>query len=322
LSADQTGPRLKASGALERLDAEDAYTAAVVLSSGLVDGDRAAELREIVVNAIVEEEDGRRTVSVPSDVLNPWGWSPSRAEMLAWTTVALLDQHELEWRGDLVAELMAGYDAGWGFGAGPADVIALEAVLKSLPALSQPVEVVLLVDGVEQDRRKLDPSQPRSPAVLIAGETGAIELRTEPAVPGLAFVATLHSWVPWSASDTLRGVDVEVDASDLRVGEDGTVTVTLAAPQGVSLVVEQGLPAGASVDEASLVLGAVTDWRVATDRVRFVTRPFTAGEVMEITIPVRPAFAGRFGTVPLTVEQRGNEATRTAMAPLVWNVDA
>lgn len=323
LSADATGARTKAKGALLRNQRhiDDAYTAAVALASGLLDGDDAARLRKLVDDAAVDAGDGRKTVAVPGAAVNAWGQTPSRAEMLAWTVLAL--PADAAWRGDLVAELMSGYSALWGFGAGPADVVALEAVSYALPGLDKPVDVVLSVDGVEVDRRKLDPSQPKLPAVLHAkGAVGAVEVAVSPGVPGLAYVATLRSWVPWSGSERAPGVDVEVAAAPMRVGQDSAITLTVAAPSGLALALEQGLAAGATVDE--LALDAISDrivsYDVTTDRVRLVTRPFQAGEIMSVPITVRPAFAGDLTTVPLAIEPGGDADQRVELAPIAWVV--
>lgn len=316
------GARIRAKGALQRhsVAVEDPYTAALVLAAGLVDAPTADKLRKIVLDGLVTAEDDRKTVSVPDGVRNPWGTTPSRAEMLAWTALALPDAPDV--RGDLVAELMGGWDATWGFGAGPADVIALEAVATALPGLPKPVDVVLVVDGREAARARLDPAQPKLPAVLEARPGAAdpqVELRVEPAVPGLAFVSTLRSYVPWSDRDRLPGVDVAVKTSKLAVGRDGLLAFEIAAPSGVQVTVEQGLPAGAAVeDTAFAALGdRLVDWRVTTDRVRFTTRAFGAGEVMTLEVPVRPAFAGRFATTPLTVSAAGRDAQ---LAPAIWTV--
>jgi len=187
------------------------------------------------------------------------------------------------------------------------------------------VEVVLTLDGNEVDRQQLDPAQPRVPAVL-TGPPGAknpeIGLRVEPEVPGLAFVATLASWVPWSGEEQMAGVEVETEVERMKVGLDSTLTLRLSAPSGVALVVEQGLPAGATVDESSLasVGDALVDHQVFTDRVRLQTRAFRAGEVMEFPIQVRPAFAGRFQTLPLTLEATGRVGQRVFLRPVVWEV--
>jgi hypothetical protein len=179
----------------------------------------------------------------------------------------------------------------------------------------------MTLDGAEVARSTLDPAQPKVPAVLSAKGSGTVGLKVEPQVPGLAFVATQRSWVPWSGSETLPGIDVEVTpGGKWRVGQDQTLTIELAAPSGTAVVVEQGLPAGAIVDEDALgrLSDRLTEWQVSTDRVRFVTRPFSAGEVISVPIVARPAFAGRFSTVPLSVAARGSSAVE--IAPLVWEV--
>ncbi len=323
LSPDQTGARTRAKGAITRnlRHIDDPYTAAVVLASGLLDGDDAAALKKIVVDAAVDAGDGRKTVVVPPNAINAWGWVPAKAEMLAWTVLAL--PADVPWRADLVGELMSGYDASWGFRAGPADVVVLNAITAALPGLDQPVDVILTVDGREVARKKLDPTQPKLPAVLnTTGLVGSIELSVSPPVPGLAYAATLRSWVPWTGTERLPGVDVELVSSAMRVGEDATLTFTLAAPSGTSLALEQGLAAGASVDEEALAAlsDRVVSYEVKTDRVRLVTRDFQAGEIMTVPLVVRPAFAGTLTTSPLLVEPDGDADNGVALAPLTWTV--
>ncbi len=201
---------------------------------------------------------------------------------------------------------MAGYDAARGFGAGPADVIALDAVTAALSSVPGEVRLHLAVDGVEVAAATIDPSQPYVPAILDTVPASAsveLTLRAEPeGGAGMGGVATLRSGVPWDDSGSLRGVDVDVDLGPQRVGRAGVLTVRTAAPSGTDLVIEQGLPAGTEVDELALAgapgLAAV---HVSTDRVRLVTEPMSAGGIFEVEIPVRPAFAGDFGTRPLEV---------------------
>ncbi|TNE90226.1 MAG: hypothetical protein EP330_09215 [Deltaproteobacteria bacterium] len=322
LPEDETGSRLRASGVLERHldDVEDAYTAAIWLASGVVEGTEADALRERLLEAVSEDATGAKTIAVPSGVVNPWGVRPSQAEMLAWTSLALADQ-ELDWHGDLVAALMSGYDAAWGFGAGPADVIALEAVAEALPGLDGPAEITLSLDGKVVGTALLDPKQPKVPALLVAktgGSNPAIELASSGAT-GLAFVATVDSWVPWTGDESLAGVEVEVEADDLKVGEDGVITLRLAAPSGVAVTLEQGLPAGAAIDEASTRARSqgIEKIDVLQDRVRVQTRRFSAGEVLEVKLIVRPAFAGSFATRPLRLEAGGRDV---ALPPFRWEV--
>jgi len=325
LPEEETGPRLRAAGALERFAREikDPYTASLVLASGVVEGDLAADLKKIIVDATTENAEGARTIAVPGEVLDPWLGYPSTSQVLAWSALALAEAEDVPWRGDLVSQLMGGYEGARGFGAGAADVIALEAVTRLLPGLDQPVTVTLTLDGKEVARQALDPSQPKEPAVLLA-KPGArdpqIGLTVEPAVPGLVYVASLASWVPWTGDEQLYGVEVEVEAEPFRVGHDSTITLYLSAPSGYTLTVDQGLPAGVTVDELALAeVDGLVDRRVSTDRVTLETRKFRAGEVIEVPLVVRPAFAGRFSTGPLVVSAG---SPRAALAPLTWVVAA
>ncbi len=324
LPEDATGARLRASGAIERYSREikDPFTAAVVLSSGLATGQLADHLQQLVIEGASESPSGAYTVSIPADTLNAWGYRPSQAEMLAWTTLALADV-DVPWKGDLVAELMGGWHARYGFGAGAADAIALEAVTNGLPGVSKPVEVALFVGGVEASSATLDPSQPKVPAVLMASpnaDAGDIVLRADPEVPGLAFVATLASWVPWTGDEVMEGVEIEVSASAMNVGRDSVISISVSAPSKEVLTLVQGLPAGATVDVAQLggLSSMITNSDVSTDRVTLTTRPFNAGEVMNLEIRVQPAFAGRFTTLPFTV-RRAN-GSEVFLPPLVWTV--
>ena len=108
LSPDQTGARTRAAGALRRnlRHVDDAYTAAGVLASGLLDGDDAAALQKLIIDAAVDAGDGRKTMAVPPNAINPWGWAPAKSEVLAWTVLAL--PADVAWRADLVGELMSG----------------------------------------------------------------------------------------------------------------------------------------------------------------------------------------------------------------------
>ena len=323
LPEDEQGARLRAAGAIERLlpQIDDAYTAAVVVSSGLVGDSVATQLREVVEEGLVEV-DGRYTLPVPADVKNGWGLRPSAAEMRAMGALAL-EGHDA--RGDLVSALMQGWSARYGFGAGSADPLALRAIAEALPGTTDEVTLTLSVDGREVGRTTLDPTQPKVPGSLVAsprGGAGELTLTAEPAVPGLAFVATRRSWVPWSGSDRVPGIDVEVSAPGLKVGQKGTVTLKLAAPKGAKLVVEQGLPAGAGVDALEVQRqvggGRLSAAEVTSDRVTFTTKPFNAGEILEVRLPVTPAFAGSFATLPLTVAVDGAEAV--PMKPITWVV--
>ncbi|MBT3219191.1 MAG: hypothetical protein HN348_08880, partial [Proteobacteria bacterium] len=141
LPDSEEGARLRATGALERYakEVKDPYTAAVVLAAGLLDSTQSSQVEEVLLAGIEESHEGEhRLVALPAGTENPWGYRPSRSEYLAWVTLALLHKEDIQWRGDLVAELMERYDATWGFRAGAADAIALEAVARALPGVDKP----------------------------------------------------------------------------------------------------------------------------------------------------------------------------------------
>lgn len=323
LPETETGARLRAAGVLERhlKDVKDPYTAAIWLASGVVTGSATETLRAVVLDAVEEDSVGARTIAVPGDgVVNPWGVRPSQQELLAWVSLALAEA-DLEWHGDLVARLMSRYDAAWGFGAGAADVVALEAVTEALPGVASTVPVSLALDGEVVGTATLDPAQPRRPIVLVAPTGGADpEIRLEaPGAKGLAFVATVDSWVPWTGEESLPGVDVQVETGSLRVGEKGRVIIRLSAPSGTSVRLEQGLPAGALLDEVAtrMASSGLAELGVSQGQIKVRTRPFRAGEVLEVHLIVSPAFAGSFATRPLKVQVAGRSVS---LPPVRWEV--
>jgi hypothetical protein len=250
LPEGEQGARLRAAAAVERHghEVKDAFTAAVVLASGLADEGRAEVLRKLVAEAITEDDAGEPSIAVPSGVVDAWGVTPTRAELLAWVVLAL--PADAPHRADLASQLMQGWDARYGFGAGRADAVALGAIASALPGATDRVDLTLSVGGTIVASAALDPTQPKVPVVLSApAGTGRIELAASPKVPGLAFVATRRSFVPWSAEDRVRGVEVEVEARRLRVGEAGVLRITASAPSRAWLVLDQGLPSGAAIDE-------------------------------------------------------------------------
>ncbi|MCB9670183.1 MAG: hypothetical protein H6734_11970 [Alphaproteobacteria bacterium] len=318
LPDDRKGARLRAAGALERLlpNVDDPYTAAWLLASGVLDTSLRPALEARVLEGI-EDRDGVHTLR-PADprLKGPMG-HVSRAEHLAVTWLALAHRDDLPWKGDLLAELLQGWSASSGLGAGWADAIALQAIQKGLPAIDAPVTVSLERDGLTLATGALDPAQPKLPVTLLAQGAGPFTVRTEPPVPGLVFSATHTAWVPFDGSESLPGVEVHADASGLLAGQDGWLTLTVSAPSGASVSVHQGLPAGtvAEIDPASLPL--LTDHEVFQDHLELTTRAFGAGDVLEIRVRVTPMFAGRMATRPLHVAV-GRESAD--LAPLVWDV--
>jgi len=102
------------------------------------------------------------------------------------------------------------------------------------------------------------------------------------------------------------------------VGEQALIHVKLAAPSGEQVTITQGLPAGCRVDVAAMEGQSGVVWvDVNTDSVVITTAPARAGAILEVDIPVQPAFAGTFSTTPLTVQVRGESAQ---LAPMTWVV--
>jgi hypothetical protein len=88
-----------------------------------------------------------------------------------------------------------------------------------------------------------------------------------------------------------------------------------------TLEIELGVPAGASIDPSALTAqqeaGGLQSYLIGTDRVSLTTKPFAAGEILEVRLSITPAFAGRFATRPLVVKVGGSEHI---LPPTDWTV--
>jgi hypothetical protein len=306
LPEDQRAARLRASAALERFlhEVKDPYTAAVVLASGLVDGDAASALRATLTDAVRRADDGTPSIDVPAGVVNPWGVRPAASEVAAFAVLALPDGPE---RRDLAATLLSAWSAADGFGAGRVDCLALEAVALALPPTTSPVTVSVSADGEVVASGRWDPARPGEPLLLQARPPAgaSLTLRAEPPLAGAAFVATRRSWVPWSDADRLPGVDVTVEPGALAAGQPGSVAVEVVAPARRVVTVELPLPAQTAVQEDEiLAANPGLDAMLVTvhpDRVILVTRAFEPATPQRFVVPVTPAFGGDFATAPVLV---------------------
>jgi hypothetical protein len=315
LPEDRTTARLRAAGACERHApaVEDPFTAAVLLGSGLAGEGLAETLLERVREGLARDEHGVASVEVPRGVVSAWGRPPSEVEALAWTVLAL-PEGDAD-RGALAAELAGRWTPGIGFGAGRADIVAVRALLAAVPGASAPTEAQLWIDGAMASAGALDPTDPGAPVVLRGAVTAAGEARLvlEPPVDGVVWTAVRRSWVPLDPSSAgLAGVEVEVRAEELQAGVEGTLSLAVSAPAGVRLTIEQGLPAGATVDAERATGGVAT---VLPDRVRIEVAA-AGGGVHEIGLPVTPAFGGRFTTAPLRITVDGGASG--VWAPMAW----
>lgn len=314
LPESERGPRVRASGAIERAltNLDDAYTTAVVLASGLVPAEHRPDLQVAVREAV---EDGR--LGFPGTVRNAQGLVPSIAEALAWAILALEPDDDVA--GALVSALLGRWSAERGFGAGPADAVALDAIARALPPQNTALTLTLRRGDDVLATSSIDPAQPKVPGRFViepAAASTTLVVTAEPAAPGLVMVATRRSWVPWRSSDRVEGVDVEVRASSLRVGRTGELRFSIAAPSGSVVEVTQALPPGASVDPGPPQSRATLD--VFVNALQLTTEAFQPGEIVEVRVPVVPSFAGRFTTDALQVTVDGGPPT--PLAPLTWTV--
>lgn len=316
LPVDSKGPRLRAAGALERLlpNVDDPYTAAWVLASGVVDPSLRADLEAMVLEGVDETPDGRHVLKALPRVMGPYG-RVTQTEHLAVTWLALQSRTDLDWRGDLLAELIQLWSPASGLRGGWADGLALAAIRAGLPSLSAPVKVEVEHEGKNVGVGTLDPMQPNVPVVMEVAGGGDYTVRSVPAVPGLVFVASHTAWIPFTGDEGLPGVEVEVTATPLVVGREGMLRLSIAAPSGMSVSVVQGLPAGTVASVRSV--SALMKHSVTEDQVRFTTRAFGAGEVLEIEVAVTPQFAGAMNTRPLEISV--GEKSRQVQ-PFRWRV--
>jgi hypothetical protein len=320
LPESEAAARLRAQGACERHApalAKDPYTAAVLVGSGMISGPTAEPLLALIEEALVRDDAGVPSVSVPSDVVDAWGARPSKAEMLAWTVLALPADHPD--RGPLAAELVGMWSPGRGFGAGRADGVVLDAVLASVPGITSPTTVSIEVDGEIVATAALDPTKPRQAASLVAAPGQEMHLVVDPPVGGVAWSAERRTWVPLDPGASLPGLEIEVTTpKPLRAGEQGEVVLTVAAPRLARVTLEQALPAGAVVDPEPLRRDSdVASVVVGPDMVEIASQPFAAS-AMDFVIPVTPAFGGRFSTDPLQVRVDGRAPV--ALPALTWVV--
>ena len=114
-----------------------------------------------------------------------------------------------------------------------------------------------------------------------------------------------------SFAERLRG-----EGARLAAGHGGTLFGVWRGQIG--LEANEGIALTAWPDEESLAAssGRLAKVEVGTDRLRFTTQPFQAGEVIELRIPVSPAFAGRLSTPPLVL--RSSSGAEVALPPQTW----
>ncbi|MFN7143071.1 MAG: hypothetical protein ACK4YP_04800, partial [Myxococcota bacterium] len=268
--------------------------------------------------------DGAKTLRV--DARRPDGTPVPVAESTALAILALPADDPA--RPDLAAGLLGLYDPVRGFGDGWTGLIALRA-LEAVFAGDIPREVVVRVevDGVEVGRAVLDPKQPHAPVHVVApGLTGlgdhTVTVRSEPAVPGLAFTALARDYVPWTQAAP-AGLELRVTRPTLEVGRRAELTVDVAGPAGRRFDVSVGLPAGVDPDrdalDALVRAGRMASWSAEDGRVT-LAGVTTEGGAWSGAVPVTPTLAGTLLADASRVWPSGEPASAFVRVPERWTV--
>ncbi|GEN05720.1 Alpha-2-macroglobulin family protein [Myxococcus fulvus] len=320
-----------AEGALERNRAhvKDGYTAAALLSSGVVKGSLREALRAQVRDALKKREDGSVYLPVESGVVAASGESPTEAEATALAVLGLEGDTQAP-LADLGASLLSGYAPSTGWGNGRANRLALRAVVslfkEPLPAR---VRVVLERDGQAVTEGTYDAKALREVLVMEAPATGsagahAWTVRAEPAVPGLGFALALSAAVPWAKEDS-RGLELAVASpQEAKVGQPVEVTLQATTPSGLALELRHGLPAGAQVDAASLdalvASGSVSSWTSEDGAVTLKLPPRGPGTPFQARFRVIPTLAGTLQTGASSLRVEARPDLVSYVPPATWAV--
>jgi hypothetical protein len=293
----------RATGAFERnlTRVQDGYTAAAILASGMVTGSLQETLRTQVREALKKREDGAAYLPVEPGVVRADGAVPSEVEATALAVLALTGDTKAP-LADLGTSLLAGYQPGWGWGDGRANLLGLQAAMAlfSQPLPSE-VRVVLERDGKVVSEGTFDAKALRNVLALEAaapGSSGAHTwtVRAEPAVPGLGFSLALSAYVPWKAEKG-QGLELAVKApAEAKVGQPVEVTMQAATPAGMALKLRYALPSGAQVDMQSLerlqAEGKVSSYEVEDGALTLSLPPRGPGELFQASFRVVPTLAG------------------------------
>jgi hypothetical protein len=293
----------RATGAFERnlSRVQDGYTAAALLASGMAAGSLQETLRTKVREALKKREDGAAYLPVEPGVVRADGTAPSELEATALAVLALTGDTKAP-LADLGTSLLAGYQPGWGWGDGRANLLGLQAAMAlfSQPLPTQ-VRVVLERDGKAVTEGTFDAKALRNVLALeaaAAGSSGAHTwtVRAEPAVPGLGFSLTLGAYVPWKAEKG-QGLELAVKApAEAKVGQPVEVTMQAATPAGMALKLRYALPSGAQVDMQSLerlqAERKVSSFEVEDGALTLSLPPRGPGELFQASFRVVPTLAG------------------------------
>jgi hypothetical protein len=325
-----TAAGLKARGAFERMlpQSDDAYTAAAVLMTGVLDGEAKEALQQKVLAALSPTADGGRFLMV-DEVRRADGGRPDVVEATARAILALHDRADAAAvRADLGAFLLQHYRPGRGFGDGHTNRMALlalgEVFAEPLPAK---VAVALRIDGKVVAEETLEGDRLRdvlrvSAPLATPGAAQKIEIVSDPPLPGLIYLLDLSWSVPFPApaKDAPLALERTLPPT-LRVGQATSVQLAAVAPGGAPVTVTLGLPAGVDVVTRGLEQlrdkGVITRFEVVDGRVSLEAPARAQGERFTMALPVVPTLAGELQERVVSVATGGAEVF---LPPVTWRI--
>ena len=294
-------------------DTGDAYTAAQVLRSGVVDGELAAQLQAFVVAAV--DLDGElASVQLPADV-EGLGGPVSEAEALA-VVATVVDDDDV--RDALLAAIVAGYAPAVGLGSADRALATLDALARATTGLRpDQIEVALKLDGELVARHELRGDALTEVAVVqVPGPTAGThryEVVSDTAWPGLGWEVELQAWVPWTASSD-QGVQFELERAPMSAGAPASQTLVLSGVPGQTVDVRQELPAG--VELVGAVSGA--EDLVVGDGAWTGEVELDGAGLATLTYRVSGTLAGELWSGPITASARGE--VLGWHAPELWRI--
>lgn len=327
-----TAVTLKASGAFERNAARvnDAYTAAAILSSGVLTGGVGDTLRKLVLDKVTESSDGGKYVTVDPGVVRADGSAPSTYEATALAILALQDVKDAP-LADLGTYLLSGYSPYVGWGDGRANLVALRAAVK---LFKDPVPAGVIItlerDGKPVTTGTLDADTLQSVLALDADATGSggehsWTVRAEPAVPGLGYSLQLVSYSAWK---DVPGGGLELTTElpqKLSVGRRAEVKLAAAMPGGVEMKLELGLPAGVQVDSTSLVnltsAGSITRYETEDGLLTLHLPAQANGALWQSKVEVVATLGGTLQSGASSLAPEGSPTRKKEFAPVTWKIE-
>jgi hypothetical protein len=330
------GATLRTEGAFERNfeRIEEGYTAAAMLTSGVLKGSLAERLRALVKKGIKSAEDGSKSLAVENGVVRADGQVPSEVEATAFAVLGLAgDPDAAKLLPDLGATLLANYRPGIGWGDGYTNLVALRAVLALFKdPLPDRIKVSLELDGQLLTEGVLEGKARREALALDAdlaahkpAGTHRWSIKAEPPVPGLGFSLTVKGFVPWTIEPSAGGLELSAKMpKELKVGLPAEIVLSAVAPSGMPLVLRHAIPAGVQADPASLKklvdAGTISSFETADGVVTFNLPALQPGQTWNASYRVIPTLAGTLHTSATTLAPARDPSQSFHLAPAVWSV--